>query len=104
VIRLSVGQDVVLEMLPNPLSSRSVITEQARDDLARRSMLTSPTARRQQLHDLKIEGQVVPDLEVIVTPRVQRLAVDGVLGRDFFAHFIDVRWDVRGNRLTLVDP
>jgi hypothetical protein len=104
VVWLSVGADVVLEMLPNPLAAQSVITNEARDDLNRWGMLSVPTARRQHLHDLKIEGQPVPDLDVIVTSRIQQLRVDGILGRDFFAQFADVRWDVRGNRLTLIYP
>ena len=104
IVPLSVGQDVVLQMLPNPLLSRSLISEEARDDLIRRSVLPPSVLRRCRLTDLRIKSQMVRDLSVFVVPPAQTFGVDGLLGRDFFAQFIDVRWDVRGNRLTLVDP
>ena len=103
IVPLSVGQDVVLEMLPNLLSARSVIGQPALDDL-RRWNLAAADARGLVLRDLRIVGQPVPDLAVRVGPAPSLLAVDGVLGFDFFAKFGRVILATATLTLSLVDP
>ena len=44
-------------------------------------------------------GQAIPDLDLPVTPAVER--VDGILGLDFFRNYRNVEFDPRTLRLIL---
>ena len=104
IVRLSVGQDIAWDMMPNPTLRRSRIGPRALDDLAMRE---GPLVRRGDevvLQNLQIHGHPIPDLAVQVSPIVARLHIDGMLGFDFFAQFAEVRWRPRRNLVTLVFP
>lgn len=101
-VPLSVGQDYVLEMLPNPFSPRSSLSRRAMEDIAVRS-LTSP-ATASVLHDLRILGQPVPDVHVRVGAAANLLRVDGILGFDFFGQFERIIFDPPTRQLTLIRP
>jgi len=103
VVPLSVGPDVVLEMLANLLSARSFVSQQARDDLHRWG-LAPAGAGALILRDLRIVGQPVPDLAVRVGPAPRLLAVDGILGFDFFAKFSRIMLGTGTLIVTLVGP
>jgi hypothetical protein len=92
VIRLSVGLDLALDMLPYPTARRSVITRLVFQNAAGR---LGDRARRGQgilLSQLQIVGQSVPDLIVYPSMAPSRLQVDGFLGLDFFSQFDVVEW------------
>jgi hypothetical protein len=91
-IRLEVGPDVVFEMLPNPVASRTAIRPSSFRDLVQRGLAPAHEPRRVMLRHLSIAGQPVPDLEARVSVAVGRLGFDGVLGFDFFARFDEVLW------------
>ena len=104
VARLSVGRDIVWDMVPNPTIARSRIAPRALDDLVRRE---GPPPRRGNdpiLRNLTIAGQLIPDLAVQVDPRIARLRIDGMLGLDFFEQFEEVRWQPHTGHVTLVLP
>jgi len=104
VIRLAVGDDVVLNMVPNPGFPRSVVSRRVWDDLVARGMLAASEGRTVVLRDLRIEQQRSPDLPVRVSPLTRILGVDGILGFDFFENYTGVYFDIRARRLTLIDP
>ena len=92
VIRLSVGMDFALDMLPYPTARRSVVT---RPIFHQALSILGETARHGSgmlLQDLRIAGQAVPDLTVYPSMAPGRLLVDGFLGLDFFEHFDLVEW------------
>lgn len=104
VIRLSVGEDIAWDMLPNPTAPRSAITRAALGDLQRRGLSPATGQRRAAIRGLRIAGQRVPDREVRVSVAVARLRVDGILGLDFFEQFEAVLWHPRTGRMTLRFP
>jgi hypothetical protein len=53
------------------------------------------------LQNLSIDGQSIPDFEVLVSRSATRFALDGILGLDFLAQFRRVCFDVDEMRLTL---
>ena len=54
------------------------------------------------LRDLAISGQSIPDLELRILPRLDRLQVVGLLGLDFLRVFDDIHFNVPSLRLRLV--
>ena len=104
VIRLSVGDDIAWDMLPNPLSRRSIISPRAFEDLQKRGLAASQNVQRFVVRDLRIAGQTVPDLDVRVSAATIRLRVDGILGLEFFGQFELVQWYPHTRRVTLVAP
>ena len=103
VVPLSVGEDVVLEMLPNPGSSESSISRRTRDRLLNTPHLVYLGQNGYILRDLAVEGQILSDLEVRVHAGPALLGVDGILGYSFFRKFVAVLWEPRSNRLRLFD-
>ena len=104
ILPLAVGDDVLLEMIPNPGFPRSVINQRVRDDLVARGVVIAESRRALTLRDLRIEGHPIPDVTVRVAPITRILGVDGILGFDFFEHYAGVYFDTRSRRLTLFDP
>lgn len=103
VVPLAVGQDVVLEMLPNLLSTRSIISRRTLEDLRQRGLVEGD-ASRFLLSDLRTIGQPVPSVVVRVGPTASMLGVDGILGFDFFGTFGRIMLETRTLLVTLVDP
>ena len=101
VAPLSVGQDLVLWVVPNPGFPRSVISRQAAEDLASRGVLVASGRRAYVLHDLQIHGQPVPDVVVQPSPLTRVLGVDGILGFEFFAHYARACLDIATFLMTL---
>ena len=66
-------------------------------------LLPSARPNRRRLADLRVQGQPLPDLEVAVLNRLDRLAVDGLLGLDFLTHFEHIHFHTRALQLIL-DP
>ena len=97
---VDVGSEFTLEMVADPNSIHSVISERAWARLIT-SGLASPTEqpRRCSLRDLRIQGQSIPDLEVLVSSVLER--VDGILGLDFFRNYPTVEFDTRNFRIVL---
>lgn len=100
-VPLSVGQDVVLEMLPNPFSPRSTLSRHTLDDLINRR-LVEPEGPSFLLRDLRIIGQRVPDVTVGVGAAAGFLRIDGILGFDLFERFQRVVFEPATRQLTLV--
>ena len=100
-IRLEIGSDVVFQMLPNPVASRTAIRPSSFQDLVQRGLATADEARRVTLRQLSIAGHPVPDLEATVSVAVGRLRFDGILGFDFFARFDEVVWRPHTGHMTL---
>jgi hypothetical protein len=101
VIRLAVGVDLALDMLPYPSARRSVVRREVFED-ARRKL--GEGARRDRgilLHDMTIAGQPVPDLIVHPSAAPSRLNVDGFLGLDFFSQFDVVEWRPKTSQMRL---
>jgi len=101
VIRLAVGPDVVLDMLPNPLFRRSAITPEVASDIRGRELGVDDHGRRFRLTALRIRGQSLADLDVIVSTALTRLRVDGVFGLDFFERFAGVYGEPHTNLVVL---
>lgn len=104
VVRLSVGQDIVWDMLPNPTAARSTISPQALEDLTRRGLLPAGRQTRVLLRELRIDGQPILDVEVSMSPAIGRLGVDGILGLDFFEQFDAIHWYPRTRQVVLIGP
>jgi hypothetical protein len=104
ILPVAVGEDVVVEMIPNPGFPRSVISQRVRNDLVARGVVATETRRALTLRDLRIEGYPIPDITVRVAPITRILGVDGILGFDFFENYTGLYFDVRARRLTLIDP
>jgi hypothetical protein len=102
IIPLSVGLDFALEMLPLPQERFSAISPRAIESLQAKKLLLEIRPGSYFLEDLRIKGEPVADLEVRISGAPAIAGVEGVLGRDFFAQFADVRWDPGSNRITLV--
>jgi hypothetical protein len=101
VIRLSVGLDFALDMLPYPTARRSVVT---RPLFQTAINLMGNEARRGNgvlLSRLLILGQPVSDLIVYPSVAPSRLQVDGFLGLDFFAQFDLVEWRPKSRQMRL---
>lgn len=99
---LEVGDEFALEMLPAPNHARSAISRQALADLKSRRLVSQDDQKSCALRSLRIAGQPVADLDVVVSVGPAFLRVDGILGGDFFRRFSQVRWDPQSNRVTLV--
>jgi hypothetical protein len=56
------------------------------------------------LRDLTIAGLPIANIEVQVTPAVDRVGVHAILGWDFLQHFEEIRLSLSTSTLTLVDP
>ena len=100
VAPLEVGSYGALEMLADPNSLRSLISERAWAALITSGLaLPAEQPRRCSLRDLRIQGQTIPDLEVLVSSTLRR--VDGVLGLDFFRNYRSVELDTSNLRIVL---
>jgi hypothetical protein len=102
VIRLSVGLDLALDMLPYPASRRSVVTRNAFRDAHRKLGEGARRGHGLLLQDVKITGQPVPELLVYPSVAPDRLQVDGFLGLDFFSQFDVVEWHPKTHLMRLV--
>jgi hypothetical protein len=103
VVRLSVGQDMVWDMLPNPVQPRSTISPQSLADLIAREGTPDRTdAGDVILRDMQIARQPLPDLAVRISTTPDRLRVNGILGLDFFQQFHVVHWRPRTHLVVLV--
>jgi hypothetical protein len=103
VIRLSVVMDIAWDMLPYPSARRTVITRNAFQDASVRLGRADETRQVRELlvSDLRIHGQVVPDLIVVPSLAPSRLRVDGFLGLDFFSQFDLVEWHPKNWQMRL---
>jgi len=93
-----------LELLPLPQQRRSVISRRALARVTEQALIRPISAGIYALHDLRIKGHEVPELQVRVSGAPDIAEVDGVLGLDFFANFTDVRWTPGTNTVVLVLP
>ena len=62
----------------------------------------APRPHRYRLASLTAQNQQLPDLEVGVVRRLDRLDVDALLGLDFLTQFAHIHFDTRALRLRLV--
>lgn len=66
---------------------------------------SGPSDQSLDLASLTADGQPLPDLEVGVIRRLDRLEIDALLGLDFFTQFARIHFDTRALRLVLeADP
>src|SRR5690348_16165212 len=101
VLLLSVGLDVVRDMLPYPTSARSCITRRAYADGSERLGSRQGDQSGMLLDDLLIDGQPIPSLWVVSSLAPARLVVDGFLGFDCFVQFERVEWSPRTGLIRL---
>ena len=99
-VPLSVGPDVYLERLFEPTAPRSSISPRVLQDLKGRGLVPQG-GRRFVLRDLRIEGQLVPDLEVRLGLTATFFQFDGGVGADFLRHFAEIHVDLRTLVVTL---
>jgi hypothetical protein len=102
VVRLDVGPDYGLDMLPYPTTRRSCLTRQAMHDIVERTSSAVSQGSRLRLTDLRIAGQSVPDLDVVPSLAPGRLQIDGFLGLDFFEQFDIVEWRPKARMMRLI--
>ena len=102
IIPLSVGQDIVLDMLPVPQAT-SVISRRALQMLIAGGQIGGD-GPSYVLSNLRIKGQAIPDLTVRVSAGPAMLGVDGIIGESFFSQFASVTWVPGSRLLTLVTP
>ena len=80
----------------------SAIRPGVAQELQSRGLLgASPTPRRYRLTGLTSQDQGLPDLEVAILNRLERLGVDGLLGLDFLTYFDHLHFHTRSLRLVL---
>lgn len=60
------------------------------------------TPNRYRLASLTVDGQPLPDLEVGVVRRLDRLDVDALLGLDFLTKFAHIHFDTAALQLRLI--
>ena len=83
----------------------SAISTTSRDELLRGGALQAVGGReRYRLTGLTVQGQALPDLEVVISRGITRLGVDGMLGLDFLFHFEHIHFHVPTLRLILENP
>jgi hypothetical protein len=98
---LSVGTYLIYPVLDTG-SPVSALSPSIRTELLSRNLLSpTDTPRRDQLTGLTADGQALPDLEVGVLARLDRLGVDALLGLDFLLHFERIHFHVRTFQLVL---
>jgi len=102
VIRLNIGFDFGLDMLPYPTALRSCVSREAAQDLVDKVAHVERRGRHLKLTGLRIAGQPVPDLDVVLSLSPSRLQVDGFLGLDFFEQFDIVEWRPKARQMKLV--
>jgi hypothetical protein len=61
----------------------------------------SALPRRYRLRNITADRQPLPDLDIAVIRRLDRLGVDGLLGLDFLTHFERVHFHTRSLLLVL---
>jgi hypothetical protein len=94
----------VINMVLDTGSPYSAISEGVRDSLLAATLLPNGEGRAFHLRNLKIQGQTVPDMAVILSHRVTQVGAEGALGLDFIRQFTDVRFHVPSLLLTLTGP
>lgn len=83
-------------------SPLSAVSPTIRDYLERQGLLRqSGRGNLYLLGRLTMAGHQVPDLEIGVVVRLERLQIEGVLGLDFLANYEDIHFNVPTLRLTL---
>ncbi len=82
-----------------PVSGISPRVEQ--ELLSRGLLKTSSLPRRYLMADLTADRQALPNLDVAVIRRLDRLGVDGLLGLDFLTHFEHIHFHTRSLSLVL---
>ncbi len=102
IVLLHVGQDYGLEMMPNPFAARSTISRVALENMQRQGLLPAGVSDKLVLRNLRLAGQLVPDLAVSVGSAATLLRVDGILGFDFFRNFGEIRLNTRTFVMTLM--
>jgi hypothetical protein len=113
-IPVRVGTTFTLDMVPNSIAARSVVTSVAFTRLQALGLVGATVHRLESggrhcvLNGLTIVGHAVQDLDVQIrdVPQFRMpdglYAVDGYFGLDFFyANFTAIRFDLRKVRLTL---
>jgi hypothetical protein len=101
VIRLAVGMDFALDMLPYPTALHSVVTRPIFQQAVNKLGEGARRGRGILLQDLRIAGQPVFDLIVHPSIAPERLQVDGFLGLDFFSQFDVVEWHPKTHLMRL---
>lgn len=80
----------------------SAISPGVEQELSRRGLLQPGSLpRRFGLSELSSQDQELPDLEVAVINRLERLGVDGLLGLDFLTKFEHIHFHTRSLQLVL---
>jgi hypothetical protein len=102
VIRLNVGFDFGLDMLPYPTAQRSCVSREVAHDLVDKVAHVERRGRHLKLTGLRIAGQPVPDLDVVSSLAPGRLQVAGFLGLDFFEQFDVVEWQPKARLMRLI--
>ena len=103
LVPLSVGPDIVLDMLPNLLASRSAISRRSLADMRGRGLIAGDEPPI-VLRELRIVGQPVPDVAVRVGSAPNLLDVDGFLGFDLVAKCSRIVFEPETLTMTLIDP
>jgi hypothetical protein len=98
-------QGIILNMVFDTGSPMSVIGLPTRNLLLGRGLLVSIGTIGGKpaylLQNLRVQGQSLPDLQVLVSPRATRLGLDGILGLTFLNLFGQICFDVDSMELTL---
>ena len=80
----------------------SAISPGIEQDLLRDGLLQPGSLpRRHRLTRLRSQDQELPDIEVAVLNRLDRLGIDGLLGLDFLTNFEHIHFHTRSLRLVL---
>lgn len=102
-IRLTVGGARELEAVLDTGSPISAISPGVHARLTEGGLLQAAARpNRYRLAPLTVAGQPLPDLEVGIIRRLDRLEVDGLLGLDFLTQFAHIHFDPAALRLRLV--
>lgn len=101
-IPLSVGQDIVIDLLPLPGRSASALSRKMTSTLLGTPHLRQLERNRYLMTNLNIKGNRVADLVIEASAGPSLIGVDGILGDNFFRQFASIRWDPHSNLITVV--
>lgn len=103
-IPIMLGGSEVLRMVLDTGSPVSALSPSTAERLLHLRLIRDGERGRYGLTPLTSDGQPLPDLEVRVLPRLDRLGIVGLVGLDFLMRFRRIDFDVEAFRLTLADP
>ena len=104
ILPISIGRLYTIEMLLSRGLEHSLINRDVYTALRRLGLALPAQDNQVRLSDLSVPGHALPDLDVEIGPIPYHLPLQGILGANFYGHFVGYSFDEASGRLTLIDP